>query len=110
MMNELRVVHNRKKGKITVGYLKKIPEGYVFEYDENYLKKNKKIFFAKSKGNKFINNNMFAFFKSRLPDEKRPDIQEILESYGLKEYDDFELLARTKGKIMTDNYEFEKMK
>jgi HipA-like protein len=109
-MNELRVVHKRKLGKVTVGYLKKIPEGYVFEYDMHYLENNKRIFFAKVKGNKFINNKMFAFFKSRLPDEKRPDIQEILKSYGLKEYDDFELLARTKGKIMTDNYEFEKMK
>ncbi len=50
--------------------------------------------------------HLFANFASRLPDKTRPEIKEILDTYGMKEYDDFELLKRSGAKLPTDNYEF----
>lgn len=38
----------------------------------------------------------------RLYSPKRPDIKDILESLGLKEYDAWEILKKTKGKLLTD--------
>ena len=38
----------------------------------------------------------------------RPEIKEILETYGMTEYDAFELLKRSGAKLPTDNYEFVK--
>ena len=39
---------------------------------------------------------------------KRQQIKEILETYGMTEYDEFELLKRSGAKLPTDNYEFVK--
>lgn len=49
---------------------------------------------------------LFATFSARLPDESRPEIKKILDTYGMKEYDEFELLKRSGAKLPTDNYEF----
>ena len=50
--------------------------------------------------------NLFAVFASRLPDERRPEIKNILETYNLNNYDEFELLKKSGAKLPTDNYEF----
>ena len=49
---------------------------------------------------------LFAAFASRLPDPKRKGIQSILEKYGLTEYDGYELLRRSTGRLPIDTYEF----
>lgn len=50
---------------------------------------------------------LFPNIASRLPNKKRPDYNEILKSYNLKENaTDLEILIATKGKLVTDNYEF----
>lgn len=49
---------------------------------------------------------LFANFASRLPDKRRPEIDKILQEYGMKEYDEFELLKRSRAKLPTDSYEF----
>lgn len=54
----------------------------------------------------YENPHLFAVFGARLPDKKRPEIKEILETYGMTEYDAFELLKRSGAKLPTDNYEF----
>ena len=54
----------------------------------------------------YHNPNLFAVFAARLPDEKRPEIGEILKTYNMESYDEFELLKRSRGKLPTDNYEF----
>jgi len=55
--------------------------------------------------NKFhVSDELFTFFKMRIPPHDRTDIEEILKEYGLKEYDEMELLKVTKGMLMTDNY------
>lgn len=56
----------------------------------------------------YENPQLFAVFSARLPDENRPEIKEILATYGMTEYDEFELLKRSGAKLPTDNYEFVK--
>ena len=56
----------------------------------------------------FGGRHLFAVFGARLPDKRRPEIKEILETYGMTEYDEFELLKRSGAKLPTDNYEFVK--
>lgn len=47
-----------------------------------------------------------ANFGARLPDKRRPEIDKILNEYGMTEYDEFELLKRSGAKLPTDHYEF----
>lgn len=54
----------------------------------------------------YENPHLFAVFGARLPDKRRPEIKEILSTYGMTEYDEFELLKRSGAKLPTDNYEF----
>ena len=56
----------------------------------------------------YENSQLFASFGARLPDKRRPEIKEILSTYGMEEYDEFELLKRSGAKLPTDNYEFVK--
>ena len=53
--------------------------------------------------------HLFANFASRLPDRNRPEIKKILKEYGMTEYDEFELLKRSGGKLPIDDYEFVRM-
>jgi HipA-like protein len=84
---------------------------YEFEYDGEGVADAKKhgfellISFPDVKKT-YTNESMFAVFKSRLPDKKRKNIDEILEKYNLAEYDDFELLKKTEGKLPIDTIEF----
>lgn len=84
---------------------------YEFIYIENNLAK------AKAKGFEALvafpdyekcyeNNEVFPVFSSRLPDKRRKDIATILAKYELKNYDAFELLRRSGGKLPTDSLEF----
>lgn len=54
----------------------------------------------------YENDKLFAAFACRLPDKRRPDIKEILDTYGLEEYDEYELLKKNGAKLPIDNYEF----
>ena len=54
----------------------------------------------------YENLELFPVFSTRLPDRRRPEIQKILDTYDMTEYDEFELLKRSTGKLPTDNYEF----
>lgn len=54
----------------------------------------------------YDNPKLFATFAARLPEPTRPEIKEILATYGMIEYDAFELLKRSGAKLPTDNYEF----
>lgn len=55
---------------------------------------------------KYHSDNMFLPFSSRLPDKKRKDMNIILERYNLKEYDEYELLKKSRGKLPIDNIQF----
>lgn len=55
----------------------------------------------------YFSSSIFANISTRLPNPARPDYLDILNLYGLSLIDDeFSILARTKGKLLTDNFEF----
>lgn len=54
----------------------------------------------------YSSQKLFAVFESRLPDEKRRDIQIILNNYGLKEYDAYMLLKQSGARLPIDNLAF----
>lgn len=92
-----------------VGKLSRLEKGYTFEYSNEYT-------LAKDAGwdmvtsfpevKKYESNELFPAFSSRLPDRKRRNIEEVLQKYGLEEYDGYELLRRSGGRLPIDTYEF----
>ena len=56
----------------------------------------------------YKNNRLFPSFSSRVPDPKRKDIARILNKYNLVEYDAFEILKASTGRLPIDNLSFEK--
>ena len=49
---------------------------------------------------------LFPVFASRLPDKKRRDIDKILKKYELENFDEFELLRKSEGRLPIDTYSF----
>lgn len=99
--------------KYKVAMLYKENNKFYFKYILENVKEAEKYGFNlliafQSLNATYENPQLFAVFSSRLPDENRPEIKEILATYGMKEYDEFELLKRSGAKLPTDNYEFVK--
>ena len=97
--------------KYKVAELYKEGEKYYFRYliDEvkKAMEKGFKLLIAFPQLNAIYDNpQLFAVFSARLPDRRRPEIEKILKEYGMKEYDEFELLKRSGAKLPTDNYQF----
>ncbi len=106
------VWNNKNTGnKFTIGELYKENDTFYFRYIlENVaaaMKEGFQLLIAFPQLNATYNCPfLFAAFSSRLPDETRPEIKEILETYGMKEYDEFELLKRSGAKLPIDSFEF----
>lgn len=95
-----------------VGVLSKEEKSYTFKYE------NPELDDATEKGFKYFpgfedtkrvykNEVLFMNIKTRLPNVSRPDYLEILNSYNLeKDSNDFEILKATRGRLITDDYEF----
>lgn len=101
---------NPKTGnKFVVAKLSK-DDKYVFEYVDSVkeaLKEGFMLLIAFDDINKkYISNNLFPTFSSRVPDKKRKDIKKILNKYGMNEYDEYELLKLSGGRLPIDNLEF----
>ena len=99
--------------KYKVAELYKIDNAFYFKYIIKIVKEAEKngfkLLIAFPKINALYDNpKLFATFVARLPEPTRPEIKEILETYGMTEYDAFELLKRSGAKLPTDNYEFVK--
>lgn len=55
----------------------------------------------------YTSSELFANIETRLPNSTRSDYLEILNTYGLeKDSTKLEILKATKGRLITDNYEF----
>ena len=114
MNNELWLIwkeplsHRRFK----IGILIKLNDGYEFSYVDPELGEARKVgfnFFPGFNGlsKTYKNNELFINIASRLPNKGRIDYLEILNSYNLdKESSDFDILKATRGRTLTDNYEF----
>ena len=83
---------------------------YVFEYVGSVKEALKEGFVPLVAFNdinkKYISNRLFASFSSRVPDKRRKDIKKILDKYGMSEYDEYELLKLSGGRLPIDNLEF----
>lgn len=99
--------------KYKVAMLYKENETYYFKYILENVKEAQKdgfellVAFPQINAT-YENPHLFAVFGARLPDKRRPEIKEILSTYGLEEYDEFELLKRSGAKLPTDKFEFVK--
>ena len=54
----------------------------------------------------YENDRLFPTFAARIPPKNRIDIDEILKVYDMDEYDAFELLKKSGGRLPIDNLEF----
>lgn len=102
--------HDRKtKKQYIVGTLTKNGK-YEFEYSneiEEAMENGFNLLIAfPDKSKKYENDMLFPAFATRLPDEKRVDIDTILEKYKMKKYDAYELLKRSGAKLPIDDLEF----
>lgn len=101
---------SRKRYKI--GSLTKNNEGYKFNYINPELNEAKTAGFKYFPGfedltKTYESSKLFPNILTRLPNSTRPDYLEILNYYNLeKDSDDFAILVATRGRTLTDNYEF----
>lgn len=100
----------KNKKQFFVGKLIKSDKNYKFEYLTNLERAKKEGFkplveFPDVK-EVYFSKELFQTFASRLPDKRRKDMPQILKKYGLKKFDQYELLKKCKGKLPIDNYEF----
>ncbi len=85
---------------------------YTFKYVEPELNSATSVGFKCFPGFDNIheiykNKELFANIETRLPNTARPDYLEILNSYNLgTNATKLEILKATKGRLITDNYEF----
>ena len=55
----------------------------------------------------YVSEDLFPNIETRLPNPGRPDYLSVLNSYNLeKDSSKLEILKATKGRLLTDNYEF----
>lgn len=98
----------RSRRNYIVGKLTK-SDHYSFEYCEDYKKAQDAgwlLLEAFPDEKVYESKELFAAFSGRLPDPKRRGIDKILKKYGLNEYDGFELLRKSTGRLPIDTYEF----
>jgi hypothetical protein len=108
-MDKLYLVKSDEKGeRYLIGELSKEDNEYTFRYTPIAPGKSDgfiKVHTFKDFSKVYKSNDLFFFFTSRLFDRRRPDLPKLLEQYGLEQYDEWELLKATKGRLMIDSYE-----
>lgn len=98
-----------------LGNLYKKDNKYCFDIvEKDILKKATQAgCFGIGELNLFYNHHesdeLFTFFKRRIPAKEHVDIEEILKELELAEYDEMELLKRTQGILNTDRYYLEEV-
>lgn len=114
MNNELWLTWKEpfSRRRYKIGILTKDKNSYKFYYTNPELDDARKVGFKYYPGfdnltNVYESEYLFANISTRLPNSTRPDYLEILNCYNLeKESDDFEILKATRGRTLTDSYEF----
>ena len=95
-----------------IGSLIKENNRYIFNYVNPELDDARTVVFKYFPGfedvtKTYQNDSLFTNILTRLPNDTRPDYLEILNSYNLeKNSNDFDILRATRGRTLTDNYEF----
>jgi hypothetical protein len=86
-------------------------EEYYAKYDIEGVKKAEEYGFSPLKNLpridvEYFREELFNSFSNRLPWHNKGDINSVLKQYDLEQYDAFELLKKSGGKISTDSFEF----
>lgn len=95
-----------------IGYLVKGNDGnYLYKYDQKGLQDARKLGYQYLIGFKdtrktYASKELFPAFKSRIPTKQRRDLPNILASLGMESYDEFDLLASSEGRLLTDAISF----
>lgn len=111
----LKWVDYKTNNKYVIGALCRDKEKhkYYFKLSGEYLEKAKQVGFSLailpfSDINKiYESDTLFPLFSIRVPkistyDEEQ--LQDLLDEYDMKEFDEFEYLRKTKGELMTDYF------
>ena len=114
MNNEMWLIWKNPKTRrrYKIGVLTYNKQQYIFKYVNPELDDARKNGFEFFPGfedihKEYSNKELFANIETRLPNPARPDYLEILNVYGLeKDSTKLEILRATKGRLLTDNYEF----
>jgi len=113
-MNELWLIWKQPetRRRYKIGSLTYDGNQYVFKYINPEIDDARKAGFTFYPGFNDINieyrsNSLFPNIKTRLPNVKRPDYNEILKRYNLNVNSTiFEILEATRGRLITDTFEF----
>lgn len=112
-MMDKNVIYVYRKNEIShlrehIGTITREKECYKFSYSDIYRNSEhfSPIFPFLEKNLEYTNVNLFPVFASRLPDSKRIDIKDILSKYNMTEYDQFDLLRESQGRLPIDTLEF----
>jgi hypothetical protein len=94
-----------------VGELSRRTGKYYFKYDIDGVKKAEVHGFSPLPylpriDAEYFREELFRSFSERLHWHGKKDVNSVLKEYDLAEYDAFELLKKSGGKISTDNFEF----
>lgn len=98
--------------RFIIGELSKNEKSYYFKYINPELEAAKENGFSYFPGfnnlsETYTSNNLFTNIETRLPNPSRPDYLEILNLYNLEtDSTQMEILRATKGRLLTDNFEF----
>lgn len=99
----------QSRRQYTVGQLSKNGK-YEFQYGfeiQDALKKGFELLISFDDiTKKYSSDKLFSPFRSRVPDRRRKGIGDILAKYGLDEYNEYELLKKSGGRLPIDNMEF----
>lgn len=97
----------------TIGYLMKEKNGsYFYKYDQRGIQEARRNGYHYMVGFKdtrkvYVSKELFPAFKSRIPSKQRRDLADILARAGIENYDEFDLLALSGGRLLTDAISFE---
>lgn len=114
MENSLWLVWKQpnSRKRYVVGELTYDQKKYTFKYLKEYLEEAKENGFYNFPGfddleKEYECEELFQNILSRLPNKTRPDYLEILNFYDLDSTSTkMEILKNTRGRLLTDNYEF----
>ncbi len=100
---------DNKQNEYLLGKLYKSDGKYHFEINEEKLKEaTHKGCFGIGELNLLYKHHeseeLFDFFKRRIPSKSDTNIEKIMKELNIKEYDEMELLEKTKGILFTDRY------
>lgn len=101
-----------KNNKYHLGNLYKNEDKYCFDIIETELKSAIRhgcfgIGNMDITKNRQESSQLFQFFKNRIPKKDELTVEELLETYGIDEYNEMKILKISEGRLIKDRYYLE---